>query len=187
MNRTNLQHGDVLLFKKGAAHGSLFGRIIRLFTGSPYTHSAIVLKDFAGNRFVVEQDGLVRVQRLDTYQFDHPELVTVWRNRELWIGDQEAMFVAWRMAGTKYGVANLFELALQHGIARVFPNWTWTPVFLPNDRTKCTCAGLIAKILVASVRPVGKVSYFKITTLVEPDDFNEKRGFRQVGVLDGNY
>jgi hypothetical protein len=182
----DLQHGDVLLYEKGSKHGTLLGRLIRLITGSRFTHTAIVLQNCNHERFVVEQSGVVSVTNVSNYKFTQPTKITVWRNDSLWL-TQDAMHMAWRMTGVKYGVANLFEIMLQHLLGRVLKGWRWNPVFLPPDRLKCTCSGLVAKILVAGIRPLEKSRHFAKTTIVEPDDFNELRGFRQIGVMsDGN-
>lgn len=186
MDPKDLQHGDILLFEKGSKHGTLLGRLIRLITGSRFTHTAIVLQNFAHERFIVEQTGRVKVTKLSEYKFKNPIKVTVWRNSALWL-TSDAMTCAWKMVGVSYGVLNLFEILFQHLMSRMVKYWRWHSVFLPANRRKCTCSGLVAKILVAGTRPPERARHFTETTIIEPDDFNELRGFKQIGVLtDGN-
>ena len=184
MERAELRHGDVLLFERGSKHGTLLGRLIRLFTGSRYTHSAIVVENLNKQKFIVEQDGRVKVTPINDYVFKRPEKVHAFRTDSLRWNNSLSMLVAWSMVGTKYGVANLFEILFQHLMGRLYPKWTPVPVFLQNDRRKCTGSGLVAKIMfVSTIGEVGEMDYLRYSTIVEPDDFSENRGFVDVGII----
>lgn len=180
MERSELKHGDVLLFERGSKHGTLLGRIIRLLTGSRYTHSAIVLENRSGERFIAEQSGHCAMTRLDDFVFHRPEKVTVWRNETLRWNGTLAMVVAWTMVNTPYGVGNLFEILFQHTMGRLVKNWKWKPVFLPEDRKKCTCSGLVAKIMFTGT--LNPPAFTRYSTIVEPDDYAD-HNFVQVGVI----
>ncbi len=65
MNLANLDTGDILLFRKSP---TLFGRLIRWWTGSPYSHAALVL-NVLGRKLVIEslEPRGVRAYPLDKY------------------------------------------------------------------------------------------------------------------------
>lgn len=187
MKRSELQHGDVLLYERGSKHGTLLGRIIRLVTGSRYTHSAIVVENLPGERYIVEQDGKVRATLVEDYVFKRPEKVHVFRKPGLRWNRSLSMQMVWWMVGTRYGVANLFEILLQHLLGRLFPGREPIPVMLEENRKPCTCSGLVAKIMhVAAEDPTGGLNFLRHSTIVEPDDFCERRGFVHQGILHGN-
>jgi hypothetical protein len=175
MQPLDLQTGDVLLFERGSKRGSFMGRIIRLVTGSKYTHCAMIVMQ-GREPLVFEQDGKVTLVPLRTHGFDEP--VSVWRNIGVtW--HKDAFTVASQLIGQPYGYANLLECLWSHTVNRyniLLP----CPMVLEACRPRVTCAGLIANMLRACAV---NVPYFAhVSTVAEPDDFSTN-GYAQIGVL----
>ena len=185
MRPSDLQVGDVLLYERGAQHGTPLGRLIRLITGSLYTHATIVVQDGNGTLCIAEQEGHVAVIPVEAYKFKVPDKVSVWRNPNLRWFPRIAWISAISLVGTPYGIANLFEVLVQHLMGRIIKNWKPEPILLPEDRTYCTCSGLVAKIMHAgSWGTVADAAFSEFSTIVEPDNFNAARGFVCVGTID---
>jgi hypothetical protein len=166
--------GDVLLFERGSKHGSFYGRLIRLITGTLYTHCALIImvKD---HPYVLEQDGVVTFKPLGTY---HPrEKVSVWRNNTQTWNQKLAWNIAISNVGQPYGYRNLLECLLSHLAGNLNLNRIPVPIFLDLCETKTTCAGLIANLIRSCVANPPAFSF--VSTISEPDDYSAN-GYKKI-------
>jgi hypothetical protein len=177
MNYTELQHGDVLLFNR-RQHQTITERLIRLITGSQYTHCGIVVK-VDGQLYVLEQMTERMHSRLDFYYAKLGEVIVCARPKfEI---DQNINILDFYREN--YGYTNIIDCALNHLFGRVtFGKWEFKPILVPRIKAST----IICSALVATVLQLDKhAAWCKYVGVVEPDDYyNHAETFNILGTID---
>lgn len=173
------KNGDILLVRGGQG-GNVFGHLVRLITGSEYTHCGVIIQDNLGIFNVVEQDSstghvtpvafFCEVRRL------LPENLAVSRYPDLRMLPSNFSTICAKLR-TRYGFLSLMDALINHPLGRLFSwfgkEYTRRP-FLSTFTSTFTCAGFITKILLGLV-----TQDFPDYRVAEPDDF-VRFGFKVV-------
>jgi hypothetical protein len=177
MNYKDLQHGDVLLFNR-RQHQSITVRLIRLITGSQFTHCGIVVK-VDGQLYVLEQMNERMHSRLDFYYAKLGETVVC--SRPKFTVDPNVNILDFYREN--YGYTNIIDCAINHFMHRItFGKWEFRPILVPRLKA----ATIICSALVATVLQLDKhATWCKYLGVVEPDDYaNHTETFDILGEIE---
>lgn len=165
MKRSELQHGDVLLYEKRKNQGFL-PRAIRLITGSRFTHAGVV-QDVEGSLVILEQVSMRIYSFVSLYTLEEKtdEAVYCFRPRFEAPKYQPELF---KHKG--YGDVAIVDCALNHGIGLVARNYEYRPLLVSLfKRTAMVCSGLVATALDLK----NNTTWCHYPGVTEPDDLSE--------------
>jgi hypothetical protein len=139
MKTQDLRTGDVLIYEH-TSRTPLLVRMIRLITGSQYTHAGVFIGQGRMGG-VLEQLYVREFEFISKYKREKGEVITVWRPRfEL------PTILYGEICGTQiYGVLCILDDLLQHGLGYI-PGYKKRPI-LARLSTNLTCSALVAKVL----------------------------------------
>jgi hypothetical protein len=139
MKTNELRTGDVLVYER-TTRGPIFARLIRLCTGSEFTHTGIFIgQGKLGG--VLEQLYDREFTFINKYKQEKGERINVWRPR-FNIPSIPYQDICGHQG---YGIWCLLDDLLQHGLG-FFKGYKKRPI-LAKLSTRLTCSALVAKVL----------------------------------------
>lgn len=175
IKRQDLQHGDVLLFVRHK-HSSLLVKMIRLITGSQFTHAAIVL-EVDQKKFVLEQENERMHSYLPFYYAFKDEEIYAYRPK---FPIPNIVFQEFNRLD--YGYLCIIDCAINHLLGLFNSKREYKPLLTKLFKSKTvTCSALVAQVL----KLTNNVNWCKYVETVEPDDFaNHSETFTSLGSID---
>lgn len=161
MKKEQLQYGDVLLYEGSK---SLIQKLIRLVTGSKFTHVAVVI-EFA-NLLVFEQL-IKRKSTLVLYYQDELKIIVMRPKFNVKPIDFKLI------NNSKYGWVLTIDHLLNHGIGRILHGWKHRHILSRVfQRDRMDCGHLVSSVL----------GYWP-NEIPEPDDYSNDK-FENLGELE---
>lgn len=185
MRASNLKPGDILLHSDTTP--SFGARGVRLFTGSRYTHCAVILQDGR----ILEQGFRRRIHKdIPAYvkaTLTSGEILSVARPTFTTVFNSTVI-----TKGNLYGITCIVDALINHALGRAYQlGWLRKnqPEFMDNETYRPTaffarlggldCSALVAKALHLELRP-----WCSDVRCVEPDDFVNHSDFEFLGLLE---
>ena len=175
MKASELKHGDILLYEEGR-QATTASRLIRLVTGSKFTHVSIV-QEIYRIKFVLEQLGERTHSYVPLYYVAPGEVVHCVRPKFTPVKATVKIFER-----KPYGYWSICDVAINHFIGLFNKNWVYRPWFMrwvknPN----IDCSILVGEALNLK----DEASWCNHLGVLEPDDFyNHTETFEYLGVVE---
>lgn len=168
--------GDILLYQAVSAFkfSTIIPKLIQLITGNKITHVALYLGQTNGNHVILDAlaNGILIKTLSNTEIYNRKDDFKLYGISQLnvEIPVTNLMVEACVYSRKPYGFTTIFNLLLQHGKTRLYPNKQWTTWCKSKDGY--ICSEVCQKVLEALLSENHiKSPFIKKANLTEPDDY----------------
>lgn len=167
--------GDILLYKSEPAlkFSTVIPKLIQLSTGNNVTHVALYLGTVPGGYLVLDAlAGGILLKTLsgdEIYKRKDGFILYGIASLDIDIPYSNLLREAVKYSRKPYGFITIFNLLLQHGKTRLFPDKSWTTWMKSKDGYICSevCQLVLESVLQEYIKP----PFIKKANLTEPDDY----------------